>query len=244
MFLAEYPRLFVGYPFPARKDERVEVKIGGKGEGRGRGWYFNYEKDSLGMMSGVRGLMYFLRRYPGDLRGVRWLDVMPTGHCGGALEIDTSGVNDDRGLDCNDEEFGDEEGDTSERAAAEVVMGKELEMQLSDMTNLRLITIRILPSPARRIYEFQSWRYAPYYRNCMKSIVLALKRGRGREGRGRDVKVALCHEMVDYDDTESFAGMKTTPVSVEVEDRLRVLGVLGPGCGVRRVGGEVNFDAV
>ena len=240
----QYPRLFVGYPFPARKDERGEVKVGGKGEGEGRGWYFNYEKDTLGMMSGVRGLTYLLRRFPEDMRGVKWLDVMPTGHCGEALEIDTSGVNDDPGLDCNDEDEEHEEGDIGEPAAAEVVMGKELEMQLSDVTNLSLITIRILPSPARRIYEFQKWRYAPYYRNCVKSIVLALKRGRCREGRGRDVKVALCHEQVDYDDTDSFAGIKTKPLSVEVEDRLRVLGVFGPGCGVRRVGGEVDFDAV
>lgn len=242
VFLAEYPRLFVGYPFPAQKDERGEFTVEGKGEGRGRGWFFNYEKDSLGMMSGVRGLMLFLRRFPEDMKWVRWLDVMPTGHCGGVLDSNGLEINNDRGLDRNDDDAGDEGYGIEEGTGFE--LGMKLEMQLCDMTNLRLITIRILPSPARRIFEFQSWRYAPYYRRCVKSIVLDLKRCRGKEERGRDVKVVVCHEKLDYDDTDSFAGMRTEGWSVEVEERLRVLGVLGAGCGVKRVGGEVDFDAV
>ncbi|PVH80211.1 hypothetical protein DL98DRAFT_588751 [Cadophora sp. DSE1049] len=223
VFLSEYKKVFVGYPFPARKN--------GRGEGRGRGWYFSYEKDSLGLMSGIRGLQYFLRRFPGDMRGVRWLDVRPTGHCGVAL--DDLGMSDDHDLNRNLENV-----EEDDRFDARFGLGMELRQP--DMTELKLITIRILPSSARRLYEFQSWCYAPYYRECVGSIVMGLRRGKGE--RGRDVKVALCHEMVTYDDTDSFAGMKTKALSAEVKERLRGLGVLGPGCGAQRVGGELAFD--
>lgn len=235
VLLREYKRVFVGYPFPAKKDITSER---GRGEGRGRGWYFNYEKDTLGMMSGVRGLRYFLRRFPEDMRGVRWLDFRPTAHCDQALEWS---LDEHRGVEQTAVESG---GHT--HTGLEVGMEMEMEMRLSDLTDLKLITIRILPRPTRSLYEFQSWCYSPYYRKCVKSIVALLNdRRKSNERRGgRDVEVAVCHELVSYDDTDSFAGMKTKALSVEVEERLRVMRVLGPGCGVQRIGVEVDFDVL
>ncbi len=68
LFLSKYRKIFVDFPNAAKK-------------GRGSGWYFCYEKDSLCMSSGLMGLKYFMRCFPEDVRPVRYLDIEPNGTC-------------------------------------------------------------------------------------------------------------------------------------------------------------------
>ncbi|KAF4629653.1 hypothetical protein G7Y89_g8496 [Cudoniella acicularis] len=57
-FLAHYLRLFKNYP-------------------KGKGWYFNPEKDTLCLRSGRRGLKDLLEKYFEDMKKIRYLDIHP-----------------------------------------------------------------------------------------------------------------------------------------------------------------------
>jgi hypothetical protein len=68
IFSKHYPKIFVGYQHPKPSALR---------DGR---WYFNYERDSLCMEPGLRGMRYFLRQFPENIRRVRYLDIGPDPH--------------------------------------------------------------------------------------------------------------------------------------------------------------------
>lgn len=62
MFLEHYPRIFSYSP-------------SNRPRGRG-GWsYFNFEKDSLCVASGLKGVRYLLQRFPDEMLKVRYLDI-------------------------------------------------------------------------------------------------------------------------------------------------------------------------
>lgn len=48
--------------------------------GRGECSYFNFEKDSLCVASGLKGLKYLLHRFPGVMMRIRYLDVNVDSH--------------------------------------------------------------------------------------------------------------------------------------------------------------------
>jgi hypothetical protein len=67
IFLEHYHLIFLGF-----SNSQPKGSVGGS--------YFNYEKDSLCIASGLRGLVYFMRRFPDDIRRVRYLDIALDGH--------------------------------------------------------------------------------------------------------------------------------------------------------------------
>jgi len=63
VFLQHYPRLFLGSPLAGKK---------------GNSWFFNSQKDSLCIASGLKSLHDLLDGFPADMKTVRYLDIAPS----------------------------------------------------------------------------------------------------------------------------------------------------------------------